>query len=270
MTLQLGRKPKIPDARDFLLAAHTLPTVKEPFGHGNTYADWSMLGNGPDPTAPGAAAQGCGDCVWASANHETMVALTDAGITPASVAALFSGTTAVEDYAEFTGYDYKTGEGDDGTEIREALKQRQKTGIRDLKRHRHKIGVYASVDYANEQELLVAAKFFEALPLGCTVTQGNMDAFNAAEESGETCVWDADSTAQLGGHCIPIVGRPDGEHWAAVSWGKRVLLTEGFLAKNVEEVWAYLTPERISSVTGKNYEGASEAVLAEYLNAVAA
>jgi hypothetical protein len=227
-----------------------------------------MLGNGPDQTAPGAAAQGCGDCVWASADHETMLALTDAGQSPADVAALFDGSTAVADYAEFTGYDPQNGEGDNGTEIREALKQRASTGIRDLKGNRHKVGLYVSVDPQNTAELLAATYWFEAVTLGVTVTQANEEAFSKAEGSGATAVWTHSRSEELGGHCIPIVGRPDEEHFAALTWARRIFLTPSFIADQVQEAWAYLSPERISKVTGKSYEGASETVLEEYLSLV--
>ena len=116
----------------------------------------------------------------------------------------------------------------------------------------------------------MAIRYFEACPIGCIVTQGNMDAFNEAEEAGTTPIWDVDTTEALGGHCIPLVGRPDSTHFAAISWGKRIFLTPAYIKSMVEEVWCYLTPERIAKTTGKNYEGASEAVLAEYLKAVSA
>jgi hypothetical protein len=263
-----GLKPKQPDKRDFLLSAQTLPPVpSKPFGHGGTFKDWLMLANGPDPTAPGKAKEGCGDCVWASAAHETMEALTDAGENPQEVAGLFNGKTAVEAYSQFTGYDPKTGEGDNGTEIRDALKQRQKIGIPDLLGKRHKIGLYFAVDFTNPAELLVALYYGEGLPCGVAATEENMQAFNRAEQDGQPCVWDK-SEGEVD-HCIPLVGRPGAAGaatWAALTWAKRIYLTDAFVTGgNVGEVWSYLTSERISKVTGREYEGASEAVLEEYL-----
>ncbi len=271
MGLRYGRKPKVEDPRDFLLSKQTLPAVTEPFGHGGTYKDWKMLGNGPDPTSP--EPNGVGDCVVASAEHETMIALTDALYTPAEVQearALFNGATAVSDYSAAGGYVVGDESTDQGLEVRGFLKYRKATGLLDINGHRHKLGIYAAVDFANLDELLVAIKYFEACPIGCTVTQGNMEAFNEAEAKGTVCVWDADNTEVDGGHCIPLVGRPDKDHFAAITWGRRILITADFLAKQTEEVWCYLTAERIAKATGKNYEGASEAVLAEYLKAVQA
>jgi hypothetical protein len=267
-----GLKPKQEDKRDFLLSAQALPPVpNKPFGHGGTFKDWLMLANGPDPTAPGKAKSGVGCCVWSSAAHETMEALTDAGANPQQVASLFNGATTVADYSQFTGYDPSTGEGDNGTEIRDSLKQRQKTGIVDSAGKRHKIGLYFSVNFHNPQELAVALYYGEGLPCGVAATEESMEAFQRAEQDGSPCVWDK-SEGQVD-HCIPLVGRPGSAGaapWAALTWGRRIYLTDAFLTGgNVGEVWSYVTPERISKVTNKEYEGPSEAVLEEYLQMAA-
>src|SRR2546426_981012 len=120
---KLGKRPHRYDSRDYRLADHLpgLPPVPRIFGHGNTYTNWEMLGNGPDPTAPGKAREGAGDCVVASAENETKVALTDATYSRTEVAvadALFNGATAIADYSATSGYDPKTGANDDGLEIR--------------------------------------------------------------------------------------------------------------------------------------------------------
>lgn len=277
MALHLGKAKFTPDARDWrwvdfraaLKAAGVLPKVPAIFGHGNTYTDWKMLGNGPDPTAPGRAAEGAGDCVWASADHETMVALTNAGQSPTTVAALFDGSTAIADYAAATGYNPTTGEGDDGTEIRAALTYRQKTGIVDKTGARHKIGPYVSIEPGNIQHLLEALYFFEGLPIGVELQEAQMDQFNAAEQRGVTPVWSyVRNSPVIGGHCVPEVGHPEAVELAGLSWAKKVILTEGFLTHQCDEVWAYLTPERISRVTGKSYEGATEAQLEEALHSI--
>lgn len=275
MGLHLGKAEFKPDARDWrwadfriaLKSAGLLPKVPAVFGHGNTYTDWKMLGNGPDPTAPGRAAEGAGDCVWASADHETMELLTNADQPRAQVAALFDGSTAISDYAAATGYDPSTGNGDNGTEIRAALSYRQKTGIVDTTGARHKIGPYVAIEPGNLEHLLEALYFFEGLPIGIELQEAQMDAFNRAEQAGQTPVWSyVKNSPVLGGHCVPEVGHPDSGDLAGLSWAKKVILTNGFLTHQCDEVWAYLTPERISKVTGKSYEGVSEAQLEEVLH----
>lgn len=277
MGLSLGKTNFTPDSRDWrwvdfrasLKAAGLLPSVSAIFGHGNTYADWKMLGNGPDPTAPGRAAEGAGDCVWAAAEHETMEALTNAGQGRDQVATLFDGSTAITDYAAATGYDPTTGSGDNGTEIRSALLYRQKTGIVNKTGVRHKIGPFVSIEPGNLQHLLEALFFFEGLPIGIELQEAQMSQFNQAEARGTTPIWSyVKNSPIIGGHCVPEVGHPASGELAGISWAKKVILTEGFLAHQCDEVWGYLTPERISRLTGKTYEGASEAQLEETLHII--
>lgn len=281
MAFAYGRKEKTPDSRDFLLADHLPATLQaipaDHWGHGNTYVDWRMNGNGPAGESEGlpsswhAAKEGAGDCVEAAQVNELKVLLTDAGMNPADAEALIgSGKTAIELYAAITGYDPKTGSGDEGTEIRDRLKYMQKTGLKDTKGSVHKIGVFAAVDPQNLEHLLFAAYHFDAVPLGVSVTQANEEAFASAEAAAETPVWDYDaSSEEVGLHCFPLIGRPDSKHLAVPNWALKTFLTESYRENQVQEAWCYLSPDRISRVTGKSYRGASEDVLAEYVSLVA-
>lgn len=283
--LKLGKKDPVhhpedlrwADLRLSLKAAGLLPAVPAVFGHGETYQDWLMLGNGPsmpgEPPQPASYKEpweGCGDCVWASAAHEVMESLTDAGQPPAAVAKLFDTEVVVGEYAKVTGYDPQTGEGDNGTEVRERLVHMQENGILDTAGTLHKIGQFVELEPGNLQHLLEALYFFEGLPLGVQLQKAQMEAFNSAEQSGSTPVWTYVAGSEgLGGHCIPMVGRPDGEHFAALSWGRRLLLTPTFLEKQCDEAWAYVSQDRINKVTGTSYVGVNETQLEAYLRLVA-
>lgn len=279
MPRNYGLVEKTPDDRDFLLADHAaklaIPKIDH-WGHGNTYAHWGMNGNGPLlpdevlPTSWRAAREGAGDCVEAAWVNELKVLLTDAGMEPAEAAALVGDAfTALTLYKAITRYDPITGQNDKGTEIRERLKYAQKTGLTDDHGGVHKIGLYVSVDPQKLDHLLFAMYYFDAVPLGLSVTRANEEAFSEAEQQGETPVWDYNAGSPVEGlHCIPAVGRPDSEHIACPNWDLRTLLTEEFREEQVSEAWAYLSPDRISKVTGKSYVGASEAVLEEYLTLV--
>lgn len=280
---QLGKKDFVPKSSDFKWAEFRL-TIKrqldqivmpKTFGHGNTYADWQMLANGPDPTAPGRAKHGAGCCEVSAAANETKIAITDAGGAPGPTSALFDGTTTITDYTAIgkasgqPGYDPKTGTGDEGLETRARLDYQQKVGLLDTQGNRRKIGQFVLLDPGNLQHVLEALLFFEALPIGVQLQQAQMDQFNEGEAANQTIVWDyVSGSPTLGGHCVPECGRPDQNHIAAISWRRRIFLTSTFLANQCDEVWAYLTPERISRVTGKTYEGADPAHLEEYLHTV--
>jgi hypothetical protein len=283
--LKLGKKDPVhhpedlrwADLRLTLKAAGLLPPVPATFGHGETYQDWLMLGNGPvlpgEPPQPANYKEpweGCGDCVWAAAAHEVMESLTNAGQPPAAVAELFNTEVVVGEYAKVTGYDPVTGTGDEGTEVRTRLVHMQENGILDAKETLHKIGQFVELEPGNVQHLLEALYFFEALPLGVQIGNAQQEAFAIAERNGSTPVWThVAGSEKLDGHCIPMVGRPDDEHFAALSWGRRLLLTPTFLEKQCDEAWAYVSQDRIDKVTGTSYVGVNETQLEAYLRLVA-
>ena len=148
--LKLGKKPATYDRRDLLLKnlepQNHSPSHPKHFGHEKLVAakSWRMLGNGPDDTvSPGFG--GAGDCVFAGGDHETMLWTLEGG-----APAKFTGANAIADYIAVTGYDPKApldadGENptDNGTNVRDALNYRQKTGLIDAAGKRHKIGATA-------------------------------------------------------------------------------------------------------------------------------
>jgi hypothetical protein len=283
--VHFGLIPKTPDPRDLTLKGvlkaaglTSLPPVKPSYGwgHGGTYKNWRMNGNGPVqtgevlPASWKAAKEGCGDCVNAAAVNELKVALTDAGGTPTAVESkVGNAETAIKLYSVLTGYDPTTGARDEGTEIRARLKYAQKTGILCGDGSRHKIGPYVSFDPLNLEHLLFATKHFEACPIGCSVSEANMEAYDDAWGTEDRIIWSHAASSPIEGlHCIPIVGRPDASHFAALTWMRTIWLTETYRTKQVEEGWAYLSPDRINKVTGKTHEGDPEAALVEYLKAL--
>ena len=283
MDFKGGKLPFKEDGRDWkwadfrgvvkrALGTRKLTIWPPPWGHGNTYKDWGMLANGPDPTAPPAIrGTGAGCCVVSSAANETKISLTDSGIYKVEgAAALFNGTTTISDYSVTSGFDPTTGANDNGLEIRQFLSYRQKTGIVDTNGHRHKIGPFVLGDPGNVEHMLEMAFFFEACPIGLEIQQAQMDQFEKGETEGRAPVWRWVTGSQsLGGHCIPVVGRPGDGWWTGLSWRLRLLMNQLFISKACEEIWGYLTPERISRVTGKSYEHASPEALEEYLHRVA-
>jgi hypothetical protein len=250
-----------------------LPAV---FGHGGTYTDWRMLANGPDPTAPGEAKNGVGCCVVSAMANETKISITDAGGPVGPTADLFDGATTVKDYSAIAkaagqpAYDPKTGQNDNGLEIRWRLEYQQKVGALDAKGNRHRIGPYWLLEPGNQQHFLESLLFGEALPIGVIVCQAQMDQFNEGERANRTIVWDyVKGSPEEGGHCIPECGRPDAQHIAAITWRRRIFLTEAFLRNQCDEVWSYATTERINKATGQSYEHATPAQIEEYLGTAA-
>lgn len=232
---KLGKTPFVPDSRDFKAAAFldtaVLPTPPTTFGHGTIYKDgedihrdWDMNGNGPDDTvAPGF--QGAGDCVWAAAAHTTRMAAKVAGHQ-----VTITGRESIADYSTATGYVLGDDTTDQGTDMRAAMKYRQKTGIVDAAGNRHKIGAYLSITGGWDQ-LMQAAYIFDAVEIGFNFQQAQDRQFAAG-------VWDyVPGSPIVGGHAIPLFGRRTGRG-GVVSWAKHLWVTPTFVSELVDEKWA--------------------------------
>lgn len=258
MSYKLGKKPAREGAVKFSLSHYlvesALPTAPEVFGHSDVTGDWGMLGN-----------DRFGDCVWAGADHETLLWVLTAG---GSVQ--FTDQNALDDYSATTGFDPNqtaqdgSNPTDNGTDMEEAAAYRRKTGVLDTFGKRHKIGAYValpgvSVKGDNSPSFLTvlanAAYSFGTVGIGIEFPSSAMDQFDKGEP------WDvvADSPIE-GGHYIPAVGRAANGNLLVVTWGSVQQVTPAFLAKYVDEAVVYLSTEFLNGV-GKTVDGFDLAAL---------
>ena len=264
--LKLGKTPATYDKRDLLFSAYrtaeALPAHPKHFGHETVIGGhaWQMLGNGPDNSVSKGFG-GAGDCVFAGGDHETMLWTAETG-----TAATFTGANAIKDYSAVTGYDPRApldenGENptDRGTNVREALSYRRKTGLLDAKAKRHKIGAYVALEVGNIDHLLEALYLFGVVGIGIKFPAPAMDQFNAGKP------WSVVPGAKIdGGHYIPLVAyRTTLE---CVTWGRVQQMTQQFYKTYCDEAWAILSPEMLK--TGKSLEGFDLASLQADLKAL--
>jgi hypothetical protein len=239
--LKLGKQPATEDKRDLMFAKYVqpsqLPTPPAQFGHEDLFGakDWGMLGNDQ-----------WGDCAWAGPAHETMILTTEGGH-PVS----FTTDAVLRDYAAGTGFDPNAGPPgqnptDQGSNVREVLKYRQKTGVVDGNKTRHKIGAYVKLDEKNLDQVLEAMYLFEVVGIGIEFPASAMDQFNHGEP------WDVVQGAKIeGGHYIPLVAKR--ENLEVVTWGALQQMTQAFYEKYCDEAWAYISVEDLKD--GKSPEG---------------
>jgi hypothetical protein len=251
--LKLGKKPATYDKRDLLFAqfrtAEALPSHPKHFGHEKLIQAkaWQMLGNGPDDTV-GQGFGGAGDCVFAGGDHETMLWTLETG-----KVTKFTGANAIADYSAVTGYDPKAppdenGDNptDQGTNVRDALNYRLKTGLVDVNGTRHKIGAFVALELGNLDELLEALYLFGIVGIGFRFPDSAMDQFNAGKP------WTVvPGPEPREGHYVPFVAYR--KNLECVSWGRIQKMTPGFYKKYCDEAWAILSPEML--VQGKSLEG---------------
>jgi hypothetical protein len=267
----LGKQPATYDSRDITYAdvragAGSLPPAPPPSGgYGADFSDWLMLGNGPcddnSVNSSWAAFQGAGDCAWAGPAHEEMEAAKNSG----QPVPTFTCLNVLEQYSAYSGYNLETGAKDNGSNVRDVLKWRQKKGLLDTAGTAHKIGTFVALEPGNTEQLWEALWLFEAVGIGINFPNSAMDQFNA----GKTWSVVAGATIE-GGHYIPLVGHPTASVWTCVTWGKRQTLTEQFLTTYCDEAWAYIDPARYNAVTGETLQDFTNADLTKYISEVAA
>jgi hypothetical protein len=263
MSLQLGKRDATYDSRDIRFAdirpksVTVLPSEPISWGRGKDFANWLMLGNGPDDTVF-TGFQGCGDCVWAGSAHEEMQAGHDAN----RIVPTFDGKTVVDQYSAYSGYNPQTGANDNGSNVRDVLNWRQTKGLYDDTGKIYKIGTYISLEPGNWQQLREASWLFESVGIGIQFPTSAMDQFNNGQ------VWSVVAGSSIdGGHYVPVVGHWPG-YWTVITWGKRQVATWQFIAKYCDEAWCYLDSERYNQVTGDTYNGYSSADLEKYITLV--
>jgi hypothetical protein len=242
--LKLGKKKAVYDSRDLqfghymLEAPCILPPVPSQFGHEGLVTDWGMLGN---DTA------GC--CVLSGGGHETMLWNAEAG-RPVDI----STENTLADYSAVTGYTSLNPATDRGTNVRDALKYRQQTGLLDAAGNRHKIGAYVALEPGNIDHLLQALYLFGAVGIGINFPDSAMHQFDKNQP------WGVCHGAKVeGGHYIPLVAyrtasnKPHQVDLVCVTWGRLQQMTRKFYETYCDEAWAILSPEMLKD--GKSLEG---------------
>jgi hypothetical protein len=205
--------------------------------------EWPMYGNAD-----------WGDCVEAEqGHHEEVFSFYGAG-------ALVEVTEkdVLDAYSAITGFDPNAGDPgsnptDQGTVIQDAMSFWRKTGIAG-----HKIAAFTEVNGSDITEVKTALALFGPLSIGVNFPASAMDQINSGRP------WDVvtnDGGIQ-GGHCICLVGYDD-EFYYVITWGAVQKMTPAWWTKYVEEAWAPVSSEWISSQTGKDPEGVDLSQLGE-------
>jgi hypothetical protein len=229
----LGKKPARHGAVKFQ-ANHFInfPSIQVPkyFGHVSNAITWGVLGNDQ-----------AGNCVWAGAAHEHI----DYANGVKHPKPIFTAENILAQYSKFTGYDpTKTDANgnnptDQGTDMVEAAKYRQKTGLLDASGKRHFIKAYAALPVGNVDTLIRANYMFGAIGIGVQLPQSAMDQFDEGK------VWDVPSqkTDILGGHYVSAVGMNSKGYIMVVTWGDLQAVTPAFIERYMDEGLVYFSEE---------------------------
>lgn len=159
-------------------------------------------------------------------------------------------------YSAVTGYVIGDDSTDQGSDVRQTLAWRRKTGLADATGKRHKIGAFLALEPGNMDHLVAAAYLFGAVGLGIEFPGSAMDQFNAGKP------WSVVKGASIeGGHYIPLVARRSSTQLEIITWGKVQKMTNDFYAKYCDEAWAIVPTEYLNPETGKSPEGFDQKTL---------
>lgn len=225
--LRLGKLPARKGAvrynfTDFFDASK-LPTPPKVFGNYGRVENFFMLGN--DAYA---------NCVWAGAAHEHML-WTVSGQKPR---ARFLTKNTLADYSAVTGFLASNPDTDQGTDMTEAAKYRQKIGVVDAQGTRHKINGYVALRIGNFEQMMLATWIFGATGIGFMLPNQVMAQFDKSQ------VWTVPAKPKIdGGHYVSGVGRDRQGNLLVVTWGRVAAVTPEFYERFSDEAIAYISLE---------------------------
>lgn len=230
MTHKFGKLPARPGSVQLRMSDYVkprvLPVPPDDFGHEDLISDWQTLGN-----------DSVGDCVLAGGAHETMLWTAMGGRV-----CKFSDYSVISDYSAITGYSRWKPWSDNGTDMQEAAKYRQRTGLRDKWGIHHKVGAYVLINKGDIEQHALAIYLFGAIGIGVLCPETMMDQFDKRQP------WTVvPGTKTDGGHYVPLIARRDGQ-FVCVTWGRTQKISYDFLTAYEDEAIAYVSPEML---TGK-------------------
>jgi hypothetical protein len=245
VTLHLGKNAASSDLVTFKFSDYVdLAKMAAPptdFGHETLISNWGMGGNDV-----------AGDCVFAGASHEIKLWCAEADV-PVAISDGPRGT-AIKNYANFTGYDPSQSDDqgdnptDQGTDVASWLSHRRRVGFIDDVGHAHRIGAYVKLELGNLDQLRYASYYFDGVGIGINFPEQWMTSFQRGSRT-----WGRVSRPNyVGGHYI------SGVAWrlnmpVICTWGALVHLTPQAYEQVADEVYAYLTPEKLRN--GKDANG---------------
>jgi len=215
---------------------------------------WPMYCNGPDAGNPVASPGGVGDCTIAAPAHGYTASAVYAG----KPQVLFSDQEIIQVYSRNSGYNPVTGDGDNGCQMQDVLKDQTKNGMTDVNGKTHKVAAYAALhEPSNAMMLSEVLNVFGWVYVGINCPDSAQDQFGQ--------VWDyVPNSPNDGGHAIGLHHRkPYGSQVGVFyysTWGALQRATLAFNAHYIAEAWAVITEDWLEA-NGSTIQGLNLAQL---------
>lgn len=222
-----------------------MPTPPLAFGHYNLMADepWHMLGN-----------DAFSNCVFVSAAHDLYLWSLIGGRPRIRITTL----DTLSDYNAVTGFKMDDPSTDRGTDMGDAAEYYRNVGIRDATNTRHRVDSYVALTPGDTSQLALATYLFGAVDIGLMLSDDADAQFDAG------LPWTVTATQPSGGHCVSVVGRDADGFFLVVTWGRLHRVAPSFIAKFMDEGYAYLS-DKIIGIKGLSLEAFDKPMLKRML-----
>ncbi len=220
-SIRLGKQAPRHDVRTLQFANYTaaLPPVPAAYSWATKIKKWGMMKNDT-----------IGDCTCAAAGHLIMewTAANGNEYTP-------SDADIVKAYSAITGYNPKTGTGDNGAVETDVLNYWRKKGIAG-----HKITAYAGLEPSNHNHVQEAVYLFGGCYIGLALpTSAQGQTVWSVPPGGAT---GTGAPGSWGGHAVPVVAY-DSKGLTIVTWGILKKMTWSFWDTYCDESYAIISPD---------------------------
>ena len=148
-----------------------------------------------------------------------------------------SDSDVVGMYSAVSGYDPAKPETDRGSQMIDALRYMNNTGIAG-----HKIGAYVQVNQNDAQELRAAMNLFGGVYVGARLPKRVLSQGNTWEVVAPSYQSNDDAVGSLGGHAFTLL-RYDRLHFGLATWASRYTTSNAWISKYVDECWAIISSE---------------------------
>jgi hypothetical protein len=199
----------------------SLPPIPSAIDWTPKVADWQMLGNDE-----------VGDCTCASAMHLEMLwtSQTSTEYVPSTADTLFA-------YSAITGYNPTDPSTDNGANEENVLNWWKQNGFGSRK----PILGFMQIDTKNLAHIKAAITIFGGVYAGVQMPDNAQDQFQAGQP------WSNSSKTIEGGHAIPLVAY-DPNYMTCITWGAKQKIDYQWLGQNLEEAYAVLSPDWLTSM----------------------
>ena len=220
-SFKLGKSPARVDARTLKFRAYLAQLPPTPVTRDWTtkVPDWLILANDV-----------VGDCTCAAAAHLDML-----WTSWASTVVLPTDAAVLAAYTAITGYNPADPSTDTGANELDVLNYWRQTGILG-----RKITAYVQLEPRNLDHIKAAINLFGGVYAGVQLPDSAMREFD------EELPWSDVSENASDGHAIPLVAY-DADTVTCITWGRKQVISNTWLAKYLDEGYAVLSPDWIAA-----------------------